>query len=614
MIKRKITILLLCALLIFMLVACSGGSSVLAVPIDEETTTSQSSETVPVSTGIDSVVEAAAENSQNHEDAQDYTVESSEAVSIVLNGDSITITGNGATADGRKVTITSAGTYTVNGSLTDGQIVVDTADSETVKLILNGVTINNSTTAPIYVANAEEVVLMLADGSENVVSDGAAYVFPDAETDEPNAAIFAKSDLTIYGTGKLTVTGNYNDGIASKDGLIIASGTLSVEAVDDGIRGKDYLVVKGGDITVNAQGDGLKSDNEEDATKGYIAIETGNFTITAGGDAITAQTDVLITDGEFILTAGGGSNGRIDETTSAKGIKAGVNVNIDGGNFTLNTADDAIHSNTSLVVNAGIFFITTGDDGIHADSTLTINGGDIQIAQSYEGIESAVITLNNGNIHLVSSDDGLNVAAGNDGSGTNQGPGGGGPGGGPRQDNFTYTGDYWLYINGGTIVVEAAGDGVDVNGAIEMTDGVLIVHGPTQNMNGALDYDGTFNMTGGFLVAAGSVGMAQAPGQSSSQYAALINLNAAQQAGTLVHIQTSDGEEVLTFSPNKSYQSIAFSSPELLNSTTYEIYLGGSSTGTATNGLYEGGAYSGGTAYSNFTISSIVTQVGGNFR
>lgn len=165
--------------------------------------------------------------------------------------------------------------------------------------------------------------------------------------------------------------------------------------------------------------------------------------------------------------------------------------------------------------------------------------------------------------------DGLNVAAGNDGSGTNHGPGGG-----PRQDNFTYTGDYWLYINGGTIVVEAAGDGVDVNGAIEMTDGVLIVHDPTQNMNGALDYDGTFNMTGGFLVAAGSVGMAQAPGQSSSQYAALINLNAAQQAGTLVHIQTSDGEEVLTFSPNKSYQSIAFSSPELLNGTTYEIYLG----------------------------------------
>lgn len=609
MIKRKITILLLCALLIFVLVACGGGSSVLAVPIDEEATTSQSNETVPVSTGINSVAEATAENSQNHEDAQDYTVESSEAVSIVLNGNSIAVTGDGATVNGRKVTITSAGIYTVDGSLTDGQIVVDTADSETVKLILNGVTINNSTTAPIYVANAEEVVLMLADGSENVVSDGAAYVFPNAETDEPNAAIFAKSDLTIYGTGQLTVTGNYNDGIASKDGLIIASGTLTVAAADDGIRGKDYLVVKDGDITVNAQGDGLKSDNEEDATKGYIAIETGNFTITAGGDAITAQTDVLITDGEFILTAGGGSNGRIDETTSAKGIKAGVNVNIDGGNFTLNTADDAIHSNTSLVVNAGTFFITTGDDGIHADSTLTINGGDIQIAQSYEGIESAVITLNNGNIHLVSSDDGLNVAAGNDGSGTNQGPGGG-----PRQDNFTYTGDYWLYINGGTIVVEAAGDGVDVNGAIEMTDGVLIVHGPTQNMNGALDYDGTFNMTGGFLVAAGSVGMAQAPGQSSGQYAALINLNAAQQAGTLVHIQTSDGEEVLTFSPNKSYQSISFSSPELLNGETYEIYLGGSSTGTATNGLYEGGVYSGGTAYSNFTISSMVTQVGGNFR
>ena len=149
---------------------------------------------------------------------------------------------------------------------------------------------------------------------------------------------------------------------------------------------------------------------------------------------------------------------------------------------------------------------------------------------------------------LVVSDDGLNVAGGNDGSGINR-PGGGGGGFNPPDTN------YYLYLNGGYIVVDAAGDGIDVNGSIEMTDGVVIVNGPTSSMNGALDYDGSFKITGGFLVAAGSSGMAQAPGNASTQNSLLLNFNSSRQAGSLVHIQSSAGKGILTFAPTKTYQS-----------------------------------------------------------
>jgi predicted small lipoprotein YifL len=562
-----------------------------------------------------SAAAATAANSTDHDNEQDYLSDSSHETRIALNGNSITVDGDGVTADGSKVTITSAGTYRISGSLSDGQIVVDTDDAETVRLVLDGVNIHSYTGAPLYVMAAEATMIVLAEDSANTISDAEAYVFENAEEDEPNAAIFSKDDLTIYGDGSLTVEGNYNDGIASKDGLIIAGGTITVRSVDDGIRGKDYLVVKGGYITVDAQGDGLKSDNDQDATEGYISVETGVIDITCGGDAIQAQTDVVIRDGKFTLSSGGGSNSHINEDTSAKGIKAGVNVTIDGGTFTIDCADDAIHSNEHMVINGGTFVLASGDDAMHADATLTINGGDILITDSYEGIESAVITINGGNIDITSWDDGVNVSAGKDGSGTMLQPGpGGGPGrggrGGPGQDAFAYSANDYLYVRGGNVVVNAAGDGIDVNGSIEMSDGVVIVNGPTEQMNGALDCIGTFNISGGFLVAVGSAGMAETADASSTQHSLLLNLNGTLQAGTLFRIQSADGNDVLTFAPAKRYQSIAFSSPELANGATYDVYYGGSSTGTLEDGLYQGGAYTGGTLMGSFTISGMVTTLG----
>lgn len=596
---KKIITFLMTLLLVLTLTACLGtGAATEAVASATGTT---------INTGVDSAVEALAENGKTHDDAGDYVWDVATVVPIILNDTSITVDSASVKVDGSKVTITAAGTYSLSGSLTDGQILVETESEAPVRLVLSGVSLTNSTSAPINIVKAKKVIIILADNTQNTVTDASNYVFASADVDEPNAAIFSKGDLTIVGNGSLTVNANFNDGISSKDGLLIANGTITVNAVDDGIRGKDYLVVKNGNLTVNAGGDGLKSDNEEDAAKGYISIENGVFNVISGGDAITAQTDVLITTGDFTLTSGGGNAASLSDTASAKGIKAVANLNIDSGFFTINAADDALHTNGNLVVKNGTFTIASGDDGMHADATLTINGGEINISNSYEGIESAVITINSGSIHVVSSDDGINVAAGNDGSGA-QGPGGR-PGGG-QQDTFNYTGSNYLYINGGTIIVDARGDGVDVNGAIEMTDGMVVVNGPTENMNGALDYDSGFKLTGGFVVAAGSAGMAMAPGTDSSENSVLVYLTSAQPAGTLFHIQNSTGEDILTFAPAKTYQSVAFSSSKLVTGETYTISLGGSSTGTATDGLYQGGSYNSGTQFESFTISSVVTQVG----
>ncbi len=556
-----------------------------------------------------SATEVLAQNSEIHDDQTDYVLESAAVIPIVLSGNSISAGAAGVSVVGTRATITSAGTYGISGSLEDGQIIVDTADGETVRLVLNGVDIRSSTSAPIYVRNAEKAIIILADDTENHLADGESYVFEAADDDEPNAALFSKSDLTIFGNGSLSVDANYNDGVASKDGLIIAGGTITVQSVDDGIRGKDYLVIQDGNIVINAKSDGLKSDNAEDPTKGYISIEKGVFNISSGGDAIDVETDVIIADGEFTLSSGGGSSNYFGADTSAKGIKGTVSVNIDGGAFHIDSADDGLHSNGSLTIDGGTFHIASGDDAMHADATLTINGGEIRIRESFEGLESAVITINAGNLHIVSSDDGINVVSGVDGSGMAQRAGaGGGPGRG--QGSFTYSGDYYLYIHGGYIAIEAAGDGIDVNGAIEMTDGIVIINGPTQQMNGALDYDGGFKITGGFLVAVGSAGMGQAPDESSSQYSMLVNLNSTVRARTLVHIQDSAGNDVLTFAPSKQYQSIALSSPQLAKGATYSLYLGGNSTGTANDGLYQGGNYTPGTEYASFTISGMVTRLG----
>ncbi len=547
------------------------------------------------------------------------TAEISSASKIILNETSIEFDGSGAKVSGSTITITAAGVYNISGTLNDGQIIVNAGSKADVTLLLNGADITCKSSAPIYIKSAGKTYITLASGMKNQLNDTAVFTSGDSSEDEPNAVIFCKSDLTINGTGSLIVTAKYNNAVNCKDKLKITGGSITVTSAKDGIKGKDCVAITGANITVNAQGDGIQSSNTENAALGYILIEGKTVKITAGNDAIQAETSVLISGGNIDITSGGGSANSINkdqnqfgggyssssDTTSVsmKGIKAAGDITVKGGTINIDSADDALHSNNSLTISGGGIVISAGDDGIHADTLATISGGNITITKSYEGIESADIVINAGNINVTSSDDGINAAGGNDNSSVN---------GRPGQNSFSTGGDYSLSINGGYITVNGNGDGVDINGAITMTAGTLIINGPTSDGNGALDYDSGCKVTGGTILAVGSSGMALAPDETSTVYSVKINFDSTLSAGTMVHIETQSGENVLTFVPVKNYQSVVLCSSTLKQGTTYKVFTGGSSSGTAKDGLYTAGSYTGGTQYTDFTVASVVTSLGSN--
>ena len=242
-----------------------------------------------------------------------------DAVTITLNETTATASGDGVTINGGVVTITKPGDYVLSGKLTDGQIVVEVTKEEKVQLVLNGVDITCSNSAAIYVKSADKVSITLVKDTTNKVEDGLMYNFADGE-DEPNACIFSKDDLSINGEGTLQVTGNYNNGIASKNDLKVTGGNISITAPNNGLKGKDSVCILKGNITIDVDGDGIKSDNEVEKENGYIYVYNGTITIDAGEDGMQAITALTIKAGTITIDAG-------DKQVACKGTKK-VNVQI----------------------------------------------------------------------------------------------------------------------------------------------------------------------------------------------------------------------------------------------------------------------------------------------
>lgn len=513
------------------------------------------------------------------------------------------------------VEITSAGTYVLEGTLI-GSVSVKVSKEDTVRLILNNVEITSSDGSAIYCTQAKKLILSMPEGTTNTIKDAATY--SDQGTDAPTAAIYAQDDMTINGTGTLNVTGQYNDAITSKDTLKLIEGTYVVTSADDGFVGRDFLYVHSGTYQVNVTGDGLKTTYDTDTEKGDMIIEGGSFTITAGSDGLQAEHTLAIYDGTYTIETGGGSiNGSSaanantpggfgmwnsastsEETASAKGIKAGGDLHLQGGTYQLDTSDDAIHSNANITIINGNFSIASGDDGIHADSTLTMAGGTIDVTKSYEGLEGSSVVINAGYIQVTSSDDGINSAGGSDNDNTGQ----------PSPDHFMSGGNNNIEIHGGTVQVDASGDGLDANGSITMNGGVVIVFGPEDSGNGALDYDGSFDISGGTLIACGASGMAQATSTSSTQNAIMANI-ATQSANTPFYITDEADNFIIGVSPTKSYSSVLISSSKLQTGATYSLYTGGSGGSVNDAGYIESGL-SGGTQIDTVSISSSVTTYG----
>lgn len=488
---------------------------------------------------------------------------------------------------GSTVTIMGEGTYVFSGTLEDGQIIVDADKDDVVRLVLNGVEIACGSSSPFY-SKGGNVIVTVADGTENTFTDAQDYQYENEGNNEPDAAIFAKDDLTFDGTGTLHVIGNYNHGIHCKDDLKFVTGTYMISAADDGIVGKDSVSVKNGNFTIESGDDGIKATNVEESDKGYILLENGSFEITAGGDGIQAETLLRVNDGNIDIVTDEGSEpsenegeaaseegveppsekernlqlgelkserSTLEEEKSSKALKSYVDLIIEGGEYSLDCCDDAIHSNQNVTIKNGVFSILAEGDGIHADQKLMVDGGTIDIQKSHEGLESFEIEINGGDIQIAASDDGINAALSDE----------------------EETGDKGavMTFNGGNIYVDADGDGLDSNGDIFINDGTLTVEGPVSVGNGTLDYVSVCKITGGTFTGTGSMGMAQNPSEDSGQPALVWRLDKAAEAGTIVSVYDSEGGTIEELTLKKPAQWFAISSPQLVSGKTYTICVGG---------------------------------------
>jgi len=480
-------------------------------------------------------------------------------------------------------TITKAGTYRISGSFPEC-LVVDAGENK-VQIILENANLSCADGPAIYIKAADKVFLTLV--GENTVTDGATYA--DTYTaDGADGAIFSRADLAINGTGSLTVKGISKHGIVSKDDLVIAGGTITVGAANVGISGKDCVKITACTLNITAGTDGIRSDNTEDTARGYVYLKDGTINIQSGTDGVQASTVIKSESPVMNIEATG------------KGFKAESDILISGGSYTANSQDDCVHSNHTVIISDGVLMLNSGDDGVHADTDLDISGGEIVVTKSYEGLEASKILISGGKMDVTASDDGLNAAGGNDGSSL-----GGRPGMGMFSSS---TGE--IQIGGGYVLINAAGDGIDSNGPIHMSGGVVLVSGPTNGGNGAFDCDGTATVTGGYLIAVGSVDMAQGFSSAENQGTALCSFNSLQ-GGTSFAVCDSQGNVVISFTPEKTYGSAAITAPGIQLNETYTVVVGGTVEGADENGFASDRTVTGGTTLGSFTMSSLVMGSGG---
>lgn len=468
---------------------------------------------------------------------------------ITLNGDSISFQGEGVTVGNSTVTITQAGTYVISGNLNNGQIIVDAADTDDVRIVLENVNIHSETSAAIYVRNADKLIVTLPSGTTNTLSGGSTY--ENIDENNIDGVIFSKDDLTINGEGTLNINANYKHGIVSKNDLNIVGGTFNINSVSQALSGKDAVKIYGGVFNIESQGKGIKSENVDETEKG--------------------------------------------------------NIYINGGEFNLNTLDDALHTSGSIVIDEGNFTIKTEDDGMHADKDLVINGGNINITESYEGLEGYKVVINGGDVNIVASDDGINAvnpdntntvevtqettsntttteATQNTTNNMNTAPVPPTDASGmmagkmarPNTDNgMVNDPSAYIKITGGNTTVNASGDGIDSNGSVLITGGNLYVSGSSARGDGALDYNGVAKIEGGTVVAVGGIGMNQSFGSESTQYSISYSVNAQGSENNAVKLIDDSGNVVVSWeNPPKAYSSVVVSSPDLKQNGNYKLQTG----------------------------------------
>ncbi len=456
--------------------------------------------------GFDTSIFSSATNSQSSSQSNSSTTtetEESDANAIQPSGSveitaleypstvSLTTADSGAIYDGSTdVSITASGTYTCSGNFNGTTITVNVdkdSDDGVVYLVLDGVTMTSEDSTPLYIIEAQDVVIVLADGSVNTITQGAVET---DDADFPSGAVYTKADTVITGSGTLSITTLYNDGINARDDLIIDGATITIDAVGDGITTKDFLAIANASITITAGADGIKTSNDTDEGKGNCIITSGSIYVMAQQDGISVAQTLQIDDGTFEIYAGGGyvevlnsitvgegsgNTVMVTDTleTSMKGIKA-MDFLLNGGDFTISAYEDGMNLDNSMVINGGTLSILSGDDGITAEMGLTIYGGSVTVEYAYEGLEAAYLSVHGGDISVSVLDDAIN---GNGDTGL-------------------------IYITDGNFYIASQGDGIDANNDLTIEGGYFVfnVNAIYNGGDSELDVSGTSTITGGTFV------------------------------------------------------------------------------------------------------------------
>ena len=608
------------------LTGCSTTSNALA----SGTTAADSSVGTTATTSSATATDTAASNSSfstnvksgekldvdTHYSEQDLSWDTSSETAIDLSNPTAT---DGVTVEDGTLTITKAGTYKLSGEY-QGQIKVETADSDAVRLVLDNANITNPSGAALNVVNADEVILYSASGTTNTISDGADYT-ATGEND-PDAVVYSKADLTIAGEGTLKVNGNHEDGIHTSDGLVIASGTLEVNAANTGIKGKDYVDILGGTINVTAQQDGIKSTNDTDEGQGWTRLSNGTVTVNAGDDGFKASRVVEI------------SGGSLTVEQSDEGIEAQY-INVSGGDVNVTSADDGMNASLktsdSESTDSSVNTSDTANQQQNNQQQGSLPGGQqngapnqqqqgtgqppqgqppamsgsSQDGTSQNGTSGTAQQQNNtqnqGNQNMGQPPamPGGNAQDGTTGTGQQgmgQPPQGGMPGGGGGTFEVV---DAAINVSGGHVTVNAEGDGIDSNGVTTLSGGTLIVNGPSQGGNAALDTNGDLLLNGATVLSGSTADMFEAPStNSTSGYLKLTNSSGFEQ-GSTVQVADSSGKVVANYKVTKSnVQLVLVSSSSIVKGQSYTAYTTTSAVDSNATSLA-----SGATELGSFTAS-----------
>lgn len=462
---------------------------------------------------------APAESNNNGSAAAPVTaapVDMSKAAKITLEGGSASVSGGGVSVNGSTISISAAGEYAVSGTLDNGQIIVNTGDDAMkVTLILNNANITCLDKPAIYVEKADKLKLVLADGSENTVTSGVEGLATDPNAS--GAAIFSEDDLDLEGSGKLTVNGYINNGIASKDDLKIQGGDITVNAVNNGLRGADSVQIEAGTLAISAGNDGIKSATVDKAGKGFVSVSGGDVTILAGGDGIDAATTLDISGGVLSATAQGSG-----ETSSSKAIKSAAGMTISGGELKLSSTDTAIKCAADLSLSGGsVSIVSANGKGISVDGSVSISGGAAQINAFSDGILAVnTLAMSGGSVSIVAGADGIQA--------------------GKNVNGFpSETGS--VAISGGDLSISACKRGIDAKIELGISGGTVFALSGSKN---AIEVSGGAQLCASFMFS-GSAGSEVSFGELDSlkadwDFTSVLFSSSALGSGTEYHVVCGD--------------------------------------------------------------------------